>query len=82
MTITSENDTPLEINDLAEGSRDTSEPVKPLSYLQRAPIPSVYRDFGAMDGLVGPDLEGRDDSNAQDAAPVTHEFQPHFNSQH
>jgi hypothetical protein len=82
MTITLQDDTPLEIDDLAEGSQDISEPVKPISHWQRAPIPITYRGFGAKDGLVGSDLEGREDSNAQDAAPVTHKIQPHFNSQH
>jgi hypothetical protein len=77
---------PLEIDDLAEGSQKTSEFTEPTSHFQITTLSIVPihggfgdRDFSAEESTisqVGVVLEGRDDTDAQDAARTTDEAKP------
>jgi hypothetical protein len=66
----------LEIGDLAEGSQKMSGSVEPASPLKTTTVPIVHYEHGVKDtsaeggivSRVGTELEGRDNSDAQDAS--------------
>jgi hypothetical protein len=80
-----QSSSPLEISSLAEGTQKTGESTEPTSHLQPTTISTVHSGFDvnsplAEEGKVSQadvELEGRDDTDAQDAALTTNEGKLH-----